>query len=520
MNFLVLGVVFFVFFLFAMIVFIASRYKRCPSNQVLAIFGKVGKGQSVKCFHGGGAFVWPLIQDARFLDLTPLTINIPLKGALSFQNIRINVPSTFTIAIDTNSEAMNNAAVRLLELSSDEIERMATEIIFGQLRLTVASLRIEDINQDREKFLLAIRNNIEPELRKIGLTLINVNITDITDESGYIEAIGKKAAAEAINKAKVEVAEQVKFGSVGEATAVRDKEVQVAEQQAQMVMGQKAAERDQRIKVAKYDSEGSIGEAEAKKEKEIAVALQMAKTEQGKKEAEKEQRIVVAELEAKSVEGENKSQAEIAKFEANLQEAEAEAKRRGEVATATARRDVLKAEKEAEVALLQKQELARQEVEKMRIEVEAEAEAEKRRRVARGEADAIIAKYNAEAEGIQAVLNAKAEGYRQLFQSVENKKDLVPTMLMVEKIEEIVKLQTEAIKNIRIDKITVWDSGNGEKGSSTAGFLSSLVKSLPALQDISKMAGVELPDYLGKIIDSPGEQDSEPLPSKKDIKKK
>ncbi len=502
MNFLALGVIFFVFFVFVMTIFLASRYKRCPSNQVLAIYGKVGRGQSVKCYHGGGAFVWPLIQDSQYLDLTPMTISIPLKGALSLQNIRINVPSTFTIAIDTSQDSMINSAVRLLGLSTEEIERMATEIIFGQLRLTVASLRIEDINQDREKFLQAIRNNIEPELKKIGLTLINVNITDITDESGYIEAIGKKAAAEAINKAKVEVAEQERFGAVGEASAVREKEVQVAEQEAQMAMGQKAAERDQRITVSKYEAEGASGEASALKEKEIAIAAQAAKTQQGKKEAEKEQRVVIAQLESESVEGENKSKANIAKYNATLQEAEADAKRRGEIAIATAQRDVLRAEKEAEVALLEKQELARQEVEKKRVEVQAEAEAEKIRRVARGEADAIVAKYNAEAKGVQAVLNAKAQGYKDLFLAADEQKHLVPTMLMIEKINEIVKLQTEAIKNIKIDKVTVWDSGNSEKGSSTANFLSSMVKSLPALQDISKMAGIDLPDYLGKVAEN------------------
>ena len=107
------------------------------------------------------------------------------------------MPSTFTVGISTDPTIMNNAAERLLDLAPNAIEHMAREIIFGQLRLTVALLTIEQINQDRERFLSSIRKNVEPELNKIGLYLINVNITDITDESDYIDSIGKKAAAEA-----------------------------------------------------------------------------------------------------------------------------------------------------------------------------------------------------------------------------------------------------------------------------------------------------------------------------------
>ena len=183
-------------------------FVRCPSNRILCVYGKISGGRSVRCYQGGFQIVWPLIQEARFLDLTPMSIHVPLKGALSLQNIRINIPATFTIAISTEPDVTNNAAVRLLDLDERQIQSMATEIITGQLRLTIASLTIEQINQDREKFLESIRHHLEPELKKIGLSLINVNVTDITDESGYIESIGKKAASTALNQAKIDVAEQ------------------------------------------------------------------------------------------------------------------------------------------------------------------------------------------------------------------------------------------------------------------------------------------------------------------------
>ena len=180
------------------IVFVAKRYKRCPSNKVLVIYGKVGANQAAKCLHGGGKFVLPLIQDHAYLNLEPMVIDIPLEGALSLNNIRVNVPSVFTVAIDTRPEVMQNAAVRLLGLSTGDIRKQAEEIIFGQLRQVIASMGIEEINRDRHVFLEQIQRNLEPELSKIGLKLIIVNITDITDESGYIDAIGQKATITAL----------------------------------------------------------------------------------------------------------------------------------------------------------------------------------------------------------------------------------------------------------------------------------------------------------------------------------
>jgi flotillin len=388
-----------------------------------------------------------------------MTINIPLQNALSFQNIRINVPSTFTVGVSTDPAIMNNAAERLLGLPSGKIEDMAKEIIFGQLRLTVASLTIEQINQDRESFLVEIRKNVEPELNKIGLNLINVNITDITDESNYIASIGKKAAAEAINKAKVDVAHHAKVGSIGESENTREMTVKVAEN--------------------------------------------VAEAEKGKKQAEAGQRVFVWSQEASAIDGENKAQAEIADSNARLAVRAAEAQRLAEVAKREAEIVIQKAQYKAELERLNAEEVAQKEVDKQKLVIDAEAEAERIRRVAKGEADGVLLKYQAEAQGLQTLLEGKALGYQKLITSAGGDPKAAATMLMIEKLEDIVSRQTEAISKIKIDKITVWDSGNNEKGSSTAGFVSSLMKSLPPVQDVAAMAGVELPSYLGKIKEEP-----------------
>jgi flotillin len=501
-------------FIFA---FIASRYRRCPSNRILVKYGKVRGAQAARCFHGGATFVYPLFQDYAYMSLEPITIDIELTSALSKKNIRVNVPSTFTIGISTEPAIMNNAAERLLGLAESDIASQARDIILGQMRLVIATLSIEEINQDREKFLDLVNKNVNFELNKIGLEMINVNIRDIMDESGYIEALGRKAASEAINQAKVEVADAERQGAIGEATANRAKEVQVAEQHAQSAMGRKQAERDQRIKVAKFEAEGVTGEADAQREREIAVAAQAALAVQGKKQAEAEQRVRIATLEADAVKGENESKAQIVAYEATLAERQADARRRGEVALANASRDVLLAEKQEEMARLEKTQIVQQEIERKKVEIDAEAEAEKRRRIARGEADAVLAKYLAEAEGVQKVLEAKALGYERLLKVCGERKDLAPALLIIEKLPELVAEQVKAISNLKIDKITVWDSGHaagngdGSVGTgSTGNFLRGLIGALPPMHELARQAGINLPEVLGEVrTDGKGSQHGE-----------
>jgi flotillin len=446
-----------ILFLVAIVIFFAQRYKRCPPDKVMVVYGRTDKGKASRTIHGGAALVWPLIQDYAFLTLTPITINIDLRNALSLQNIRINVPSTFTIGVSTEKQIMANAAERLLGLKQTDIEEMAKEIIFGQLRLTVASLTIEQINQDRDAFLELTRKNVDTELQKVGLYLINVNLVDITDESDYIESIGKKAAATAVENARVDVAN---------------------------------AERD-----------GAVGAAAANRTKEIEVAKNLAEAEKGRKTAEADQRVYVGQQEALAVAGENSAKAEIANSDADLAEAEASANQRAEVATAKAQAEIQKAKFTEEEERLKASEIVREQIQKQQIEIAAEAEAERQRRIARGEADAILARYEAEASGVQKVLEAKAAGYQGLVNSAGGDTKAAATLLMVEKIDQMVSAQVEAIRNLKIDSITVWDSGGDGDGSSTSNFISNLVKSLPPLHDIASNAGVDLPDYLGSMSD-------------------
>ena len=192
-----------------MTIFFFSRYQKCPSDRILVVYGRTGGGVSSKCLHGGATFIWPVIQAFEYLDLTPIPIDIPLEGALTKQNIRVNTPSTFTVGISTDPSVMSNAAERLLGLQLAQVRDLARDIIFGQMRVVIATMDIEAINADRDQLIERISDGVEGELRKVGLRLINVNIQDITDESGYLDALGKEALLNVNNRINMDVTQEI-----------------------------------------------------------------------------------------------------------------------------------------------------------------------------------------------------------------------------------------------------------------------------------------------------------------------
>ena len=428
-----------------MLAALLNRYRRCPSDKILVIFGTRGTNGSAKCIHGGGAFVWPIIQDYAYLSLTPISIEANLTNALSRQNIRVDVPCRFTVGISTEGDSMNNAAERLLGLKPTDIQEMARDILFGQLRLVIASMSIEELNSDRDKFQENIMKNVEIELKKIGLKLINVNVTDIKDESGYIEALGKEAAAKAINEAKVSVAEQEKIGEIGRAEAMKETRIRTSEANAMAIAGENKA----KVEVANSDADRREREAEAQRR---AVAAEKVAQAKALEEAYSAERLAE-----------------------------------------TARAERERASQQANV-------IVAQEVEKRRIVIEAEAEAEQKRVQAKGEADAIFAKMEAEAKGLYEILTKQAEGYDKMIRAAGGDANKAYMLLLLEKLPELVRTQVEAIKGINIDKVTVWDNGgqSADGKGSTANFVSGLLKSVPPLADLFDQAGMSLPEYLGK----------------------
>jgi len=459
--FVVIGIV--VVFIIGFITWLLSRLRRCPSDRILVVYGRVGKadeGMAARCMHGGAAFVWPVIQDYSYLDLAPMAIEINLQGALSQQNIRVNVPSVFTVGISTDPGIMENAAERLLGLARPHIQDLAKDIIFGQMRVVIATMPIEEINSDRDKLVTKFANGVEVELKKIGLRLINVNIQDITDDSGYIDALGKEAAARAINEAKVAVSQQERDGDVGKAEADREKRIKVAAAHALAVKG----------------------------ENEALVSIANSNASRREREAEA-QRLATAAEKVKS----------------------ADALREAYAAEETAERQRALREEAALVAEV----LIAADIDKRKIELAAEAEAERIRRVKRGEADGIRLILEAQAEGAKAILSRKAEGLRDLVAAAQGSPSAAAQLMITEQLPVLVAEQVKAISSLKIDKITVWDSGAGANGkNSTANFLSGMAGVLPPLHELTRNVGIDLPSFLGTVHAPPPEDGAEQATTK------
>ena len=485
------GVVLILMFVF----FLVSRYKRCPSDKILVVYGKTGDGQSAKCYAGGAAFVWPVIQDYKYLDLTPLSIDVNLKDALSKQNIRVNVPSQFTVGIGETEILMLAAANRLLSLDRDQIARLSQDIIMGQMRLVIANMDIEELNTDRDKFVSSVYENVGEELHKVGLRLINVNVTDIQDESGYIAALGQEAAARAINEAEVKVAQEKRTGSIGRAEAVQEQRTKVAALTAQAEIGEAEAQQDQRIRVAALTAQAEIGEAEAAQDQRIRVADANSRAEIGE-----------AKFRAEAQEGKNEAAIKVAASDAARDVALAEANRQAEaarkVAQARAQEESYKAQEAAEIARAKKEKAEKEaeqvvqaDIEKQKAIISAQAEAERRREIARGEADAALAKYQADAKGLEEVLSKQAEGFNRLVEAAGGDPQAAINYLMLDKLEGLTKIQTDAIKDVEIDKVVVYDNGNGQ---GVGNFVQGLYGMMPQLNDFLSQSGMQLPNGLVK----------------------
>lgn len=491
----------------------ATRYKRCPSNKIMVIFGRSSSKSSAMCIHGGAKFIVPLFQDYAYLSLEPMQIEIPLRGALSMENIRVNVPSVFSIAIGTTPELMQNAAIRLLGMQKQAIAKQAEDVIFGQLRQVIASMRIDEINRDREAFLSNIQASLEPELKKLGLVLINVNVTDITDESGYIEAIGQKAASEAIQKARGDVADNERMGEIRVADAEKEKAIQVANAKKDQSIGTREADREQTVKTAEIEQEQAVRLADLERIKLVGQQTAAFEKDAQIKDAERDMRVKLANANAEAVKGENVAQAVVVNSTAELAVKKAEAFQLSETRKRQAEASVAEAEHKAQavaaVARAERVEAERRaeleapaKAEKARIIVEAEAAAEQKRIEAEGEAAAIYAKLEAEARGQFEILKKKGEGLAAIVAACGGAKEAFQ-MLMLDHFDELVAASAQAISSIKFDKVVVWD-GNGASGSNgetaTSNWLRNMAKTLPPMLEVMKeVGGVEFPDVFAKL---------------------
>lgn len=392
-----------------------SRYRRCASDEILVVFGKAGKktvansttGKSEtvylpsKIIHGGGTFVFPIIQDWRKMSLKPIQIQTTVVG-VSSQMIKVTIPVTLTTGIGTTDELMQNAASRFLTTSTSEISDQIRDILIGGVRSLMATMTIEEINADRVKFLGSAKETIEIELNKVGFSIININNADIDDAADYIKNLGKKAATKAKAQAEADIAEEEKKGQIQIAETVKEKEIAVASAEKERATQVAQTKKEQEVSVAEIEQEKQIQLAEAEKVKESGVANQRA---------EKEVNIAKAKAAAEAATAACKAEAEaaVAKSEATALSAQAEAEAQKQIRMAKAEQEQ---EAETQKAINEQQaKVAEYESQKRQRSAEADKIAgvtEQRATIEVSKAKGEAAKAQAEAEKIAGTSKVEA----------------------------------------------------------------------------------------------------------------
>jgi flotillin len=489
------------------VVGILSRFRKCKSDQILVVYGKTGGNKSAKCIQGGAAFVWPVIQGYEYMSLTPLQFECNLKKALSSQTIRVDVPTTVTVAISTEPEIMQNAAERLLAISDSEIENLVKDIVYGQMRTIVADMTIEELNADRDKFLSKTKSMVETEIKKLGLTLINFNITDINDDAGYIVALGQKAKAIAINQANVETAKADQEGAVLTAEQVKIQNSTVANTKKQEAVAIAEVERDKQASLAEADKEkmSKVAAAQSERDSNIALAqrnrdISVAKSQSEGKigQIEADKKVATANGELAVVEAEANSKAESAR-----EVALAEIEKNKELANKSAEdAKALREEAKLKASTIVPAEIAKQKMlidaqgYQSKLETEATANANKSKIEATGVAEATLQKGKAEADVIalkglaeatakEKSLLAEANGFKAMIEAAESNPAVAIQYKMVSEWEKISTAQVEAFKHMELGNITVMDTSNG-KGLTE--FMQGLMSTVaPALNVMKSM---------------------------------
>jgi len=487
------------------IIGILSRFRRCKSDEILVIYGKTGGNKSSRCIQGGAAFVIPVLQGYAYMSLKPLQFDCNLQKALSSQNIRVDVPTTVTVGISTEPEVMQAAAERILGMGRQGIEDLVRDIVYGQMRTIIADMTIEKLNADRDEFLAKAKGLIDTELRKIGLYLININITDIRDEAGYIVALGKKDQAKAINQANVEIATAEREGETKVAEQLKIKNATVAETKKDELIAIANAERDQSISVAQAEAERDSRISEARKDRDINIAQYDSQARIGEIEATKKVTVSNAELEVIKAQSQSLAQSAEERALAEIERNKETARKEAEDARAKRTEAALKAEKIVPSEITKQQKLIDAQAYQLKLEKEAEANANQQRIEAQGRADAIASEGRGKGEAItaeglahakvieqqglakaaaeKASLMAQAEGFEAMVRVAENNPQVAIQWKMVEQWKEIAAEQVKAFEKINLGNVNVMDTTHG---NTLTNLLTGLVSSIAPVTDIMK----------------------------------
>ena len=432
--------------LFAAMALFARNYLKVPPSMVAILYGRKhslvdekGNRSTVgfRVVRGGAALRVPVLEQVEYLSLNVISIPLKISRAYTKEGVPVTVEAVANVKIAGDDTSLRSAAERFLGMSTDKIKEVIFQTLEGHLRAILGTLTVEEINADRQAFAQKMTDEAAVDLKKMGVNIDILTIQQISDEQGYLDALGKKRTAEVKRDAVVGEAKAQRDAMIKSALA--DQEGKTKRYEADVAIAQSL--RDKETKQAEFDAAVKSKKAESEQAGPLATAIARQRvTEQETRidQVRKQQEVLVQEQEAARKEKE--LQGTVVK--------PAEAERQAAI---------LRAEGEKQATII------RAEATQKELEFEGAGEASKIEKVGRAEAAKVLAVGEAEAEVIKKKLLAEAEGLQKKAEAWRNFNEAAVINLVVDKMPELA--QAFATQLAGIDKINIIEMGNGSAGS-------------------------------------------------------
>ncbi|WP_332651444.1 flotillin family protein [Lysinibacillus sp. 54212] len=472
-----------VFIILAMIAVYVAKYRTAGPDEALIVTGSYlgsknvhtdESGNRIKIIRGGGAFVFPVFQQAEPLSLLSSKLEVTTPEVYTEQGVPVMADGIAIIKIGGSISEIATAAEQFLGKEKHEREGEAREVLEGHLRSILGSMTVEEIYKNRDKFSQEVQRVATQDLAKMGLIIVSFTIKDVRDKNGYLDSLGKPRIAQVKRDADIATAEADKETRIKRAQA--DQEAQKAELARATEIAE--AEKDNQLKVAEYRREQEMAKARA----DQAYELESAKAKQEVTEQEMQVKIIERQ---KQIELEEK---EILRREKQY---DSEVKKKADA-------DRYAIEQNAEAQ--KRKELAHADAEKYRIEALAKAEAEKVRLDGVAKADSERAQGETEADIIRLKGLAEAEAKEKIAEAFEQFGQAAILDMVIRMLPEYAKEVASPLANI--DKITVVDTGSGTGGGANkvTSYATDLMSSLQ--ETLKASSGIDVKDlietYVGK----------------------
>jgi flotillin len=431
---------------FAVIATVRALIVIVPPNSAAIITGRSrsmtdGRGVGYRTVIGGRTLRVPLIEQVSYMHLATIPIELMVANAFSKGGIPLSVQAVANVKVASEPETtFNNGVERLLGKGIDEIEELAKETLNANLRGVLATLTPEEVNEDRLKFAAQLLEEADQDLQKLGLQLDTLKIQNVTDEVGYLAAVGRAKTAQVLKLAQIAEASNEAETKQRQAESRRESEIAQAKTEAEVKLQQALSRQAAEIAVAQADAAIMQQKADAKRQAEISQAINEAQTKQQQAESRMQAEVAAAQADMKIVEAQN-----------TLRVKRAQLAQQGETAERTAKVEAQRAEVEAQ----QRLEVQRIELQKQKLQADVVEPAEASRRAAEAQA-------RAEAAPILENGKAQVEILRLLYSQIANGGDQAFAVFMAEKLPQLLGTSVEAVKGIEIDRIVVMDGGSGD----------------------------------------------------------